>query len=117
MDVPTVAPAAAGEQQTAPAAAIAQTGAAEAQPQSSAPAPSTDDAGTLSPVVAKIFSQGAILQPVSVDVTYRSENGAIVTVFTDPDTGKEISQVPAEVMVQIAQFFDKHSGITLDKSA
>jgi uncharacterized FlaG/YvyC family protein len=38
-------------------------------------------------------------------------------VMTDPKTGKEIAQVPAEVMVQIAQFFDKESGVTLDRSA
>lgn len=116
MDVPGVVAAAAVEQQTAPPAAAAQPGGADPQPQV-ANTSSTDDVGTLSPVVAHIFSSGAILQPVSVNVTYRVENGAIVTVFTDPTTGKEISQVPAEVLVQIAQFFDKHSGVTLDKSA
>lgn len=114
MDVPAVAPAAAAEQQSAPpAVASAQPAGAQSQPQGQAEEPK----GTLSPVVAKLFSQGAILQPVTVNVSYRTENGAIVTVFSDPQTGKEITQVPAEVMVQIAQFFDKHSGVTLDKSA
>lgn len=115
MDVPTVTAAAAVEQQGAPPVAAAQPAVVEAQSQSQQ-APE-DAKATLSPVVAKLFSQGAILQPVSVNVSYRIENGTMVTVFTDPRTGKEITQVPAEVLVQIAQFFDKHSGVTLDKSA
>jgi uncharacterized FlaG/YvyC family protein len=41
----------------------------------------------------------------------------IVTVFSDPQTGKEVAQFPAEIVVQIAQFFDSHSGVTLDRSA
>ncbi len=114
MDVPSVAPAAAPEQQTASLAPAVPTGGVSNNGDQQAQAP---EPGTLSPVVANLFSQGAILQHVSVDVTYRVENGAIVTVFTDPTTGKEITQVPAEVMVQIAQFFDKHHGVTLDKSA
>lgn len=116
MDVPVVAPGSGVEQQTAPPAAAVLPGGAD--PQQAAPVPGSGDGkGSLSPVLAKLFSQGAILQPVSVNVSYRVENGNIVTVFTDPHTGKEITQVPAEVVVQMAQFFDKHTGITLDKSA
>lgn len=116
MDVPSVAAAGAAEQPSAPPAALAQPAGSQPQPDPGLPA-FEDAKGTLSPVVAKLFSTGAILQPVSVNVSYRVENDAIITVFTDPTTGKEITQVPSEVMVQIAQFFDKHSGITLDKSA
>ncbi|HET7815832.1 MAG TPA: hypothetical protein VFL13_15830 [Candidatus Baltobacteraceae bacterium] len=115
MDVPSVAPATAAEQQAAPPVGFPQP--AGTQPQDPGLPAFEDAKGTLSPVVAKLFSQGAILQPVSVNVSYRVENDAIITVFTDPTTGKEITQVPSEVMVQIAQFFDKHSGVTLDKSA
>jgi hypothetical protein len=89
-------------------------------PQSSVPQPSVPhgDAGPLSPVVAKILAHGDVPKPVSVNVSYRVEHdpNMIVTVFTDPNTGAEIAQVPAEVMVQIAQFFDKQSGVTLDRS-
>jgi uncharacterized FlaG/YvyC family protein len=71
--------------------------------------------------VAKIFGQssGSAPHPVTVNVSYRVEHNPniIVTVFTDPKTGQEIAQVPAEVLIQIAQFFDKESGVTLDRSA
>lgn len=121
MDVPVVAPSAGGVQQQGAQPAVPAVP-PEPQPQVPAgqsPQSSDDGKGSLSPVVAELFSQGAILQPTDVSVTYRVERNPdeIVTVFTDPVTGKEISQVPAEVLVQIAQFFDKHSGVTLDKSA
>lgn len=76
------------------------------------------ESGPLSPIVAKILAQGSMPHPVSVNVSYRVEHdpNMIVTVFTDPNTGAEIAQVPAEVMVQMAQFFDKQSGVTLDRS-
>ncbi|HEY9179931.1 MAG TPA: flagellar protein FlaG [Candidatus Baltobacteraceae bacterium] len=69
--------------------------------------------------MAKIFAGGGIPKPVAVNVSYRVEHdpNIIVTVFTDPTTGQEIAQIPPEVMVQIAQFFDKQSGVTLDRSA
>jgi FlaG protein len=41
----------------------------------------------------------------------------IVTVFTNKDTGEEISQFPAESMVLIAQFFNKLAGAVLDRTA
>jgi uncharacterized FlaG/YvyC family protein len=80
---------------------------------------SKPDSGPLSPVVAQIFGGGNAPQSVSVNVSYRVEHNPdiVVMVMTDPKTGKEIAQVPAEVMVQIAQFFDKESGVTLDRSA
>lgn len=72
--------------------------------------------GALSPTLAKLFGGSG---KVSVNVSYRVEHdpNIIVTVFTDPATGAEIAQIPPEVMVQIAQFFDKKSGVTLDRSA
>ena len=74
--------------------------------------------GSLSAVAAKIFS-GASQPHGSVNVSFRIENDphVVVMVFTDPATGQEISQVPSEVMVQLAAFFDKHSGVTLDQTA
>jgi hypothetical protein len=74
--------------------------------------------GALSPVVAKLLA-GDLPKHASVSVSYRVEHdpNMIVTVFTDPATGQEIAQAPPEVMVQFAQFFDKHSGVTVDRSA
>lgn len=112
MDVQVVAGASEAAPQTALPAAGSQ--------QSGVPAQQTahKDAGALSPVLARLFGDGSSGQ-VSVSVSYRVEHdpNMIVTVFTDPQTGREISQIPAEAMVQIAQFFDKQSGVTLDESA
>lgn len=128
MDVQVVSPAAAGQQQAPdpPSPPVQSSSAApvSAAAASSGPppgAPSAEDAGALSSVVARVFGGGssAPAEPISVNVSYRVEHdpNIIVTVFTDPKTGKEIAQVPAEVMVRIAQFFDKQSGVTLDRSA
>ncbi len=112
MDVQVVA----GASEAAPQAALPAAG---SQP-SSAPTQQTAhaDAGALSPVLARLFGEGSSAQ-ISVNVSYRVEHdpNMIVTVFTDPQTGREISQIPAEAMVQIAQFFDKQTGVTLDESA
>lgn len=119
MDVQVVASGATGQQQAPEpqsAAPVAQAQAAHlpGEPQ----APTLEAHGELSPALAKIFGNG-VPGSLSVNVSYRVERNPdmIVTVFTDPKTGKEIAQVPAEVMVQIAQFFDKQSGVTLDRSA
>lgn len=117
MDVRVVGAAEAAPQQTPPASAPEAGGSTAQGPLSPAPQ-QHEQSGVLSPVVAKLFS-GGIPQPLSVNVSYRVEHdpNIIVTVFTDPSTGREIAQIPAEVMVQIAQFFDKHSGVTVDRSA
>ncbi len=88
----------------------------------SAPGPAQPQADQRHPLladaVAKLFGTPNQPQNVSLNVSYRVENPhEIVTVFSDPKTGKEVAQFPAEIVVQIAQFFDKHSGVTLDRSA
>jgi hypothetical protein len=117
MDVQAVAAGATPQPQVAPAPAPSGSGPAvrSAVPQAS---PAHGDAGPLSSVVAKILAHGDAPKAASVSVSYRVEHdpNMIVTVFTDPNTGAEIAQVPSEVMVQIAQFFDKQSGVTLDRS-
>lgn len=108
-----------------PAAAPAQSGPLPSQPQpaaaqeGSAPQSQGDSAGPLAPVVAKILGGGSSPQSVAVNVSYRVEHNPdmVVMVITDPKTGREIAQVPSEVMVQLAQFFDKEQGVTLDRSA
>jgi uncharacterized FlaG/YvyC family protein len=122
MDVQVVASVATGQQQgpepqTAPAEAAQPQPPAQGEFQS---APGAQNTGALSPVVANLFAQhGGVAQPADVDVSYRvvHDPNMIVTVFTDPKTGEEIAQVPSEMMIQIAQFFDKQSGVTLDRSA
>lgn len=118
MDVQLVGAVEAAPQQTPPVA-LPQGGdgqTAQPVPQGT---PQGENAGPLSSVVAKLFAHDGISKPAAVDVSYRVEHdpNIIVTVFTDPATGQEIAQIPPEVMVQFAQFFDKHSGVTLDRSA
>jgi uncharacterized FlaG/YvyC family protein len=105
--------------------------AASGSPQQAAPTPSgtataqlpdakgstEDDRQPLAATVAKLFGSPDAPQSVSVQVSYRVEGGDIVTVFTDPKSGKEIAQFPSEVMIQIAQFFDKETGVAVDRSA
>lgn len=116
MDVQGVGAASAAQPQSAPLPAAPQ---ASASGDGLPKAPQSQNSGALSPVVAKIFGGGGVPDPVSVQVSYRVEHNPnmIVMVITDPSTGKEIAQVPSEVMVQIAQFFDKQSGVALDRSA
>jgi uncharacterized FlaG/YvyC family protein len=108
------------------AAAPAQTGPLQAQPavsgtsqEDAAAQKQSDPAGPLAPVVARLVGGGDSAQSGSVNVSYRVEHNPnmVVMVMTDPNTGAEIAQVPAEVMVQMAQFFDKEQGVALDRSA
>jgi uncharacterized FlaG/YvyC family protein len=76
--------------------------------------------GGLAPVVAKVFGSADATQPVALNVSYRIldvDLGEIVTVFTDPRTGKEVAQFPPSVLIGFAQFFDQESGATLDRTA
>lgn len=118
MDVHAVGAAEATPQQTPPVAVPAPQGGEQSQ-NATQGAPSGENSGPLTSVVAKLFAQDGAERSDSVTVSYRIEHdpNIIVTVFTDPNTGQEIAQVPPEVMVQLAQFFDKQSGVTLDRSA
>lgn len=100
-------------QSPAPAPANAQGVVPVSQPQ----LPTSDDSHAgIAPAIAKLFG-GAVAQPVQLNVSYRVEGTDVVTVFSDPKTGKEVAQVPAEVLVGLAQFFDQQSGVTFDKNA
>ena len=111
----------------------ASTGAAapppQTQPQAAAapstPPPGTQDASsqaapaqgssekTLAHTVGDLFGASSH----NVHVSYRIEKpDEIVTVFTDA-SGHEITQVPSEAMIQIAQFFDTQTGVTVDRNA
>ena len=79
--------------------------------------PAGDQSHTgIAPAVAKLFG-GSIPQPIQLNVSYRVEGSDVVTVFSDPKTGKEVAQFPAELLLGLAKFFDQQSGVTFDKNA
>ena len=86
----------------------------QAQP---APAAAKSEGG-IAPIIAKLFGSGQP-QPISLNVSYRVAHypNEIVTVFTDPKSGQEIAQFPSELLIKLAEFFDKAQGATLDQSA
>ena len=96
--------------------AAAAAGAVPAQAEQGADAHAQQPGG-IAPVVAKIFGNEGIPHPVTLNVSYRIDGKEIVTVFSDPKSGKEIAQFPSELMIKLAEFFDKSHGATLDKSA
>jgi uncharacterized FlaG/YvyC family protein len=58
-------------------------------------------------------------QAQQFEVSFRVEHhpNMVVTVFRDAATGQEIAQFPPELMVQLAQFFQKLAGGVVDRSA
>lgn len=78
--------------------------------------PSGDAGSGIAPAIAKLFGSSAP-QPVQLNVSYRVEGSDVVTVFTDPKTGKEVAQFPPELLLGLAKFFDQQSGVTFDKNA
>ncbi|MEO9170182.1 MAG: hypothetical protein ABI282_03235 [Candidatus Baltobacteraceae bacterium] len=100
--------------------AAARSVAGPAQPSQSPPQPPhAAQVSGLAPAIAKLFGGAADPQPISLNVSYRvvKDLDEIVTVFSDPKTGKEVAQFPAEVLVGLAQFFDHERGATLDQNA
>ena len=130
MDVQTLAPGAAQHLPPDPAVgdssggnAVAPTTQALSIPQTNAapaPVPGSDSSAPhtlqLPQEVAKIFTGGAA-QQVTVSFQVAHNPNEIVTVFKNSQTGEIISQVPSEIMIKIAEFFDQVAGIVLDKSA
>jgi len=119
MDVQTIdqsqaAAAAAAATPGAPVAPAAPPG-TPAQPQDAPhlkPPHSADE--TLHNALSHLVGGGS-----NVSVQFKVVHGTnqIVTVFTNKDTGEEISQFPAESMVLIAQFFNKLAGAVVDRTA
>lgn len=109
-----------------PDSAVIDTGIAASAPHEAAPAPaqhsqqpvaapSAAHRAGIASAVAKLFGGSAS----SLSVSYRvvKDLDEIVTVFSDPNTGKEVAQFPAEALIGLAQFFDHERGATLDKNA
>ncbi len=87
-----------------------------ALPAAQAESPANDDSHAgIAPAIAKLFGGGS--QPVRLNVSYRVEGNDVVTVFSDPKTGKEVAQFPPELLLGLAKFFDQQSGVTFDKNA
>ena len=66
--------------------------------------------------VAKVFTGGAASN-VTVSFQVAHFPNEIVTVFKNSQTGDVITQVPSEIMIKLAEFFDQVAGVVLDKSA
>jgi hypothetical protein len=109
MDVQTIDQ---GQAAVPPAATAPGAPAAPAAPPG-APAPHSADE-TLHNALSHLVGGGS-----NVSVQFKVVHGTnqIVTVFTNKDTGEEISQFPAESMVLIAQFFNKLAGAVVDRTA
>jgi hypothetical protein len=121
MDVQTIDQQAAGAAAAAAAATPGAPAAPAAQPGAPAHAPdvpfmkpphSADE--TLHSALSHLVGGGS-----HVAVQFKVVHGTnqIVTVFTNKDTGAEISQFPAESMVLIAQFFNQLAGAVVDRTA
>ena len=80
------------------------------------PAPNGLPAFQLPHEVAKVFTGGAAGN-VTVSFQVAHSPNEIVTVFKDSQTGDVITQVPSEIMIKMAEFFDQVAGVVLDKSA
>lgn len=66
--------------------------------------------------VAKVFTGGSASH-VSVSFQVVHNPNEIVTVFKNSATGEVITQVPSEIMIKLAEFFDQVAGVVLDKTA
>lgn len=87
----------------------------QSQP-STAAAPSPSKDAALTSAISKLFA-GSSGQSTALHVSYRVDGQDIVTVFSDPKTGKEVAQFPAEILLGLAKFFDHQGGVTLDQTA
>jgi uncharacterized FlaG/YvyC family protein len=116
MDVQTIdqIQAAASVAAAAPVAPVAQPGAPAQAPEAPQQKPPHSADETLHRALSHLVGGGS-----NVAVQFKVVHGTnqIVTVFTNKDTGEEISQFPAESMVLIAQFFNKLAGAVVDRTA
>ena len=112
MDVQTIDQTQAALPAGAPAAPAAQPGAPVQDAPHLQPPHSADE--TLHRALSHLVGGGS-----NVAVQFKVVHGTnqIVTVFTNKDTGEQISQFPAESMVLIAQFFNQLAGAVVDRTA
>lgn len=117
MDVQAVSATDASRPNT-PAAPVTGPGSAQEDPAVAASAHHPQHEKTLSDTLGALFGGSHDPAQSDIEVSYRvSKDHAIITVFTDQTTGREVAQVPSAVLEQLAVFFDQHSGVTLDRNA
>jgi hypothetical protein len=120
MDVQTLAPSAAPN--SSPDQSLGEMSAFPTPPSGSVGTPPQAAGSTaahslqLPQEVAKLFTGGSSSQ-VAISFQVAHYPNEIVTVFKNSQTGEEITQVPSEIMIKIAEFFDQVAGVLLDKSA
>lgn len=119
MDVQAVSATDASRPNVPAAAPVPSQGSAPEETPGAAPAHAHQQQDkTLSATLGALFGGSHDPAQSDIEVSYRvSKDHAIITVFTDHATGREVAQVPSAVLEQLAVFFDTHSGITLDRNA
>jgi hypothetical protein len=141
MDVQSAAPATGAITGTTPGTTgetgqVAGVVAPAQQPQQSGGAQPSEGDATLASVIAKLYtpnsgssssssgsgsnseSGGGSLQPpphLSVSYQVIPQLDLIVTVFSNPQTGQEVTQIPPDVLIGLAEFFDHTDGVTIDQ--
>ncbi|MGZ3548330.1 MAG: hypothetical protein ACXWNZ_08440 [Vulcanimicrobiaceae bacterium] len=113
-----VTQATAGQQSAVPEVGFVSAPAPQAT-QAGSPAADHTQKGPLTSAIARLFGCPDASQSHTVSVSYRvvKQLDEIVTVFSDPVTGQEITQFPSELLIQMAVFFDKQNGVTVDQNA
>jgi hypothetical protein len=87
----------------------------------SAPRSSTNGSTDFTNTASQIFGSGnasssAAANDVTVSIRVAQDPNQIITVFRDAE-GNVIQQVPSEVVVRLAEFFDQQLGALLDRNA
>ena len=129
MDVQSVTPATGATAEVAQAptpgatSASATTGDAVAPGQSASATQqaAAGDTATLAATVAKLYNiapgSGSSSTSQALDVSYKVVGplDLVVTVLSNPVSGQEVVQIPPEVLIGLAEFFDHFDGVTLDQ--
>jgi uncharacterized FlaG/YvyC family protein len=83
---------------------------------SSATAPNENGAHAFAQTASQLFSGTPSSGDVTVSIRVAQHPEEIVTIFRDAH-GNVIQQVPSEVVVRLAEFFDQQLGSLLDRNA
>jgi hypothetical protein len=89
--------------------------AAPGQPSPTVPPvfPKEHAAGTIDDAVNKIFN--AKPGPLQISYQTSTDPNEVIIVFRDPVTNQVVAQFPSEVLVRLAQFFNRVIGAVFDK--
>jgi uncharacterized FlaG/YvyC family protein len=126
MDVQSVTPATGETAEVAQASTPGATSTsaangAVASGQPASPAQAAGESSTLTAAIAKLYniapSNGSSSSSHALDVSYKVVGplDLVVTVLSNPVSGQEVVQIPPEVLIGLAEFFDHLDGVTLDQ--